>query len=85
MAGSVLLDTNVVIALFAGESSVRERFDRRREIFLPITALGELYYGAHKSSHAQANLARIDEFAATIAVLPCDTATARYYGQTKSS
>ena len=83
MPGRVLLDTNIVIALFAGEERVRDRVAQAQEVFLPSTVLGELYYGARKSSHAAANLARIDEFATAAAVLACDATTAQYYGQTK--
>jgi tRNA(fMet)-specific endonuclease VapC len=83
MPGKILLDTNIVIALFAGEDLVRNRLAQTEEVFLPSTVLGELYYGARKSGHPAANLARIDEFAAATAVLACDATTARYYGQIK--
>ena len=46
--------------------------------------LGELYYGARKSARVAANLARIDEFATSSAVLVCDTATAQEYGPIKN-
>ncbi len=47
------------------------------------TVLGELYYGARKSAHATANLARIEQFAASVQVLSCDAATAQIYGENK--
>ena len=50
---------------------------------MPSTVLGELYYGARKSAHAAGNLARIDDFAGSVAVLSCDALTAQYYGQIK--
>jgi tRNA(fMet)-specific endonuclease VapC len=85
MPGRILLDTNIVIALFAGEKPVRERLAECPEVFLPSTVLGELYYGARKSKQATANLARIEELAAAVTILPCDATTARLYGETKAS
>ena len=64
MPGKILLDTNIVIALFAGEASVQQQLSTASEVFIPSIVLGELYYGAHKSARAEKNIARIDEFAA---------------------
>jgi tRNA(fMet)-specific endonuclease VapC len=49
MSGRVLLDTNIVIAIFAGELPVLERMAAAEEVFVPAVVLGELYYGARKS------------------------------------
>jgi len=84
MSGRFLLDTNIVIALFAQEPPVREHLERAEEVFVPSVVLGELYFGAHKSTRVEENLARVDEFAASSAVLVCDTETARWYGAIKS-
>ncbi len=51
------------------------------EVFLSSTVLGELYFGARKSAHAAANLARIEQFAASVQVLSCDADTAELYGK----
>jgi tRNA(fMet)-specific endonuclease VapC len=84
MTGKVLLDTNIVIALFADEASVKQQLAIVGEIFIPSIVLGELYYGARKSARAEQNIARIDEFAAGNTVLLCDTTTARQYGMIKA-
>ena len=84
MTGKVLLDTNIVIALFADEASVKQQLAIVGEIFIPSIVLGELYYGARKSARAEQNIARIDEFAAGNTVLLCDTTTARQYGVIKA-
>jgi tRNA(fMet)-specific endonuclease VapC len=54
------------------------------EVFVPAVALGELYYGAHKSARAGANIHRIDELAATAVTLACDAATAQQCGRIKN-
>jgi tRNA(fMet)-specific endonuclease VapC len=84
MTGRYLLDTNVVIALFAGEVAVTDRLSDAEEVFVPTIVLGELYYGAHKSQRPQENLARIEECAARSVVLGCDSETARRYGRMKN-
>jgi len=84
MNGRYLLDTNIVIALLEGEPTVSERVARAAEVFLSVVTLGELYYGAAKSTRAEHNLARVEEFAAARAVLACDRAAAREYGDIKA-
>jgi len=81
--GRALVDTNVVIALFAGEPKVVDSLQGRAEVFLCAPVLGELRYGAHASARVESNLARLDEFAKAIVVLPCDTQTAAAYGEVK--
>ena len=82
--GRYLLDTNVIIALFAKDPRIHDRLETAEEVFVPSIALGELYFGAYKSSKIADNLARIDEFALNNAVLSCDTAIAKKYGEIKN-
>jgi len=84
MTGKYLLDTNIVIAIFAGVTDVLERLAESNEVFLPTIVLGELYYGARKSTHVDANLARIDDLAASSALLGCNLDTSRHYGRIKN-
>lgn len=85
MNGRFLLDTNIIIALFAKDSKIRERIVSASEVFVPSIAIGELYYGAYKSSRPQENHTRIDEFALNNTVLVCnaDTAIWPYTGYTR--
>ena len=85
MNGKLLLDTNIMIAIFAGDAEVKTSLAGANEIFVPSIALGELYYGAHKSSRVEANIVRINEFAASSSVLTCDTETSQEYGRLKNS
>jgi tRNA(fMet)-specific endonuclease VapC len=84
MSGRFLLDTNIVIAIFAEEPDVLERLETAEDVYVPAVALGELYYGARRSARAEANIARIEEFAASAAVLSCDAVTAQQYGRIKN-
>jgi tRNA(fMet)-specific endonuclease VapC len=85
MNGKYLLDTNIIISLFAKDSQIHDRISKAEEVFVPCIAIGELYFGAYKSRNLEENLARIDEFALNNTVLPCDTDIARKYGDIKNS
>jgi tRNA(fMet)-specific endonuclease VapC len=84
MSGKCLLDTNIVIALFASNAVVMDALQDTDEVFIPSVVIGELYYGAFKSQRVTENLERIEEFASSNTVLSCDSETARYYGEIKS-
>jgi tRNA(fMet)-specific endonuclease VapC len=85
MNGKLLLDTNIVIPLFAQDPTVLEHLQEAEEVFIPSNVMGELYSGAGKSKQAKQNIARIDEFAINNAILGCDIETARYYGEIKTT
>jgi len=68
MSGRYLLDTNIIIALFADDRAVKENLAKAGETLVPSIAVGELCYSARKSARVQENLARIDEFAASSVV-----------------
>ena len=72
MTGRFLLDTNIVIALFAKEVVVQANLADAAEVLIPGIVLGELYYGAHKSLRVVENVAKINEFAASNSILICD-------------
>jgi tRNA(fMet)-specific endonuclease VapC len=84
MSGRYLLDTNIIIALFADEAAVKNNLAQASEVFMPSIAIGELCYGAKKSGRTEANLTRIDELVVNSAVLVCDAKTARQYGEIKN-
>jgi tRNA(fMet)-specific endonuclease VapC len=83
MSGRFLIDTNIIIALFANDPAVHEHLAEDIEVFAPAIVLGELYYGAHKYSRVKENIARINEFASQCAVLFTDLVAAQWYAQIK--
>jgi tRNA(fMet)-specific endonuclease VapC len=84
MSGKFLLDTNIIIGLFAKDRRVLQRLKKAEQVFLSSIVVGELLYGAHNSSQVRKNLARIEEFVAANPVLACDLETARHYGRIKN-
>jgi len=85
MSGRFLLDTNIVIALFADEAIVKGNLAQANEVFIPSIVIGELYYGAQKSGRIESNLARVDELVEGSTILVCDAKTARQYSEVKNN
>jgi tRNA(fMet)-specific endonuclease VapC len=84
MNGRYLLDTNIIISLFAKDPQIHDRLSTAEEVFVPSIAVGELYYGAYKAQKREENLARIEEFVLNNTVLPCDISIAKKYGDIKN-
>jgi tRNA(fMet)-specific endonuclease VapC len=84
MSGNYLLDTNIIVALFANDTAVTNRLASDVTVFVPSIGLGELYYGAQKSSRLKDNLAQVDNFVVMSTVLSCDAETASWYGEIRN-
>lgn len=83
MNGRYLLDTNIVIALFAQESAVLNQLAEADAVFLPSIVIGELYFGARNSSRVAQNVERVEDFRNANSVLTVDSLTAFQYGRVK--
>ena len=83
--GKYLLDTNIVIAMFADEEELQERRQNADKVFLPSPVVGELCYGARKSSRPIENLTRVNRLIQDFRVIPCNLETARWYGIIKDN
>src|SRR3990170_5666099 len=83
MSGRYALDTNIVIAFFDHEMSVKERLADADEVLIPAIVIGELYHGAYRSRRAEANIARVASFAESHTIVAIDTEVAQFYGQIK--
>ncbi len=84
MNGKYLLDTNILIALFASDAEVQTKLAQASEILIPSIVFGELYYGARNSGRVEANVGRVDELLASSAVLDCDAETSQHYAIIKN-
>lgn len=83
MNGDYLVDTNIIVAFLNGEPAVQAKF-AASIIYLPIIALGELYFGAEKSARKAVNVTKVDTLAARNRVLEIDLLTAKAYGEIKA-
>ena len=83
-SGDVLLDTSVVIPYLKGDSAIGTQVQASSSLYLPQTALGELYCGAHLSQNPGKHVAKIQTFLAAVAVLSPGVATAEHYGRLRA-
>ncbi|WP_316845128.1 type II toxin-antitoxin system VapC family toxin [Pedobacter psychrodurus] len=84
MAGNkVLLDTNIISALFKGDISVANHIDKS-EVYLTSIIIGELCYGAEYSTKVQQNITNIKQLISAYEVLAIDNETALIYGKIKA-
>jgi tRNA(fMet)-specific endonuclease VapC len=78
--GRYLLDTNIVIALFAGDKAVEAKVRNTADVALAPPIIGELYFGAQKSGKVTENLQRINMLIEEHILFSCDLETAQWYG-----
>jgi tRNA(fMet)-specific endonuclease VapC len=68
----------------AEDTAVKQHVTEAAEVFASSIVLGELYYGARKSTRVESNVQTVDQFAAANRVLGCDSTTAQHYGEIKN-
>jgi tRNA(fMet)-specific endonuclease VapC len=83
-AGSVLVDTTVVVAYFRGDKALPPLFAELTPVYLPWVVLGELHYGAQRVQRRQEQLAYIRDLLTYSVVLFPDQRTTEHYGQVKA-
>jgi tRNA(fMet)-specific endonuclease VapC len=81
-----MLDTNICIYVIKDyPAGLRDRFNQLAdELCISAITLGELQYGAEKSSRRAYNLEGIARFLARLDVLPFSAAAAVHYGQLRA-
>ena len=84
MAGSVLVDTNVVVAYFRGDKVIHPHFAGVTPLYLPWVVLGELHFGAQRAQRRQEQLAYIQDLLTYAVVLFPDQDTTEMYGRVKA-
>lgn len=81
-----MLDTNVCIYVMKNYPlQLREKFNALAEqLCISSITLGEMHYGAEKSSRAIENLRAIGHFVSRLEVLPFAAGAAVHYGQIRA-
>ena len=81
-----MLDTNICIYVIRKyPPELRERFNRLAEqLCMSSITLGELLYGAEKSTRRLDNLQAIEHFKARLEILPFAEKAAAHYGQIRA-
>ncbi len=80
-----VLDASAAVAAMNGVGSARARLAAvaASEVGIPIVAVAELLYGAHKSRRREENLARVAALRRSVAVLPLTDRVVDLYGQNR--
>jgi tRNA(fMet)-specific endonuclease VapC len=81
-----LLDTDTVIYILKGHPAVAENLKNHLQdpVKISIVTYMELQYGAYKSQHVAANLAKIKSLGQSMEVTPITTAAAEIFGMLKA-
>ena len=78
------LDTNIVSAHLRGDAGAGSQIQANSRLYLPVTVLGELYYGAHHTEHRDKQLRRIESFLPLVQTVHLDDDIAESYGRVKA-
>jgi len=86
VAALYLLDTNILIAALKGQPSVRQRLETLPLSSLRLSAvvLGELEFGAEKSTQGERSRARLAAIAQRLPLVGLDVETTRQYGRIRA-
>jgi tRNA(fMet)-specific endonuclease VapC len=81
-----MLDTNICIYVMKNyPPKLQERFNRLAEqLCISSITLGELHYGAERSTRRLENLQAVEHFTARLEVLPFSPKAAIHYGQVRA-
>lgn len=81
-----MLDTNIVIYTIKNRPApVRETFKKHEnQMCLSAVTLGELIYGAERSSQPERNLADIESLVSRLEVTPFEHHAAEHFGQLRA-
>jgi predicted nucleic acid-binding protein len=82
----ILLDTDICIELLRGNKTViaqRQKCDE--QVSISFMTVGELYYGAERSTNKLKNIHIIDEFMLSIYMIDTDIEILKKFGRLKAS
>jgi tRNA(fMet)-specific endonuclease VapC len=85
MNGKYLLDTSIIVDLFARDDAIISRLKKAESTFIPSITVGELHYGARRSARKEENLKQIERLISASIVLACDGETGYWYGVAKDN
>jgi len=84
MSGKCVVDTSVIIQLFRADEYAIKLFHEAGSIYIPVIVVGELFYGAEKSTRKQENMSIIANFLAQYEVIEVGLPVAQAYGEIKA-
>jgi len=85
MPGDILVDTSVAVDFMRGDPATGRVIKGASRLYAAAVVLGELLYGAERSSRRAESVARVESFAAHVEILPIDEETAHHYATVVTS
>lgn len=77
----IVLDTNIVIEIFAGNKKLSKRLEASQKLLIPSIVLGELYVGINRVKNRSKHLQTLHSFLSITEIIPVDDDTAKIYGE----
>ena len=84
MNEGVVLDTTIIVDHFRRDAVIAAQLKNCPALYIPLTALGELLFGAYNSRFEAKALTQVEEFLRICAVLTPGEVAAHHYGHIKT-
>ena len=82
----ILIDTDICVELLRGNQAVIEkRYNCDDQISISFMTVGELYYGAERSTNKRKNMNVVDEFLISIHIIDSDLEILKKFGELKAN
>ena len=81
MINRLAVDANAAIDFIRPDRKTPPQLRDAQQVWLPLSALGELFAGAEQSNRAAENLAKVEDLTVRWTVFAPDIETARVYGR----
>jgi len=83
-ANGSVIDTNVITKMLANDKSAIDLLKRINKAYVALPVVGELFYGAEKSTRRQENLILFEQVLSDFEILPMTKSTAKCYAALKA-
>ncbi|MBE2284193.1 MAG: PIN domain-containing protein [Prosthecobacter sp.] len=84
--GSLALDSSVIVRhMRTGDVAIASRLKAATELYLPLTALGEMRFGIQRVGNSRRAVEQWERFSREVVVLQPDDATATAYAELKQA
>ena len=81
----ILLDTDICIEILRGNKKVISRREKENDtIAISFLTVGELYYGAYKSTYPEKNIVLVEKFVLSVDVLQSNRHIMKQFGELKA-
>ena len=78
-----VIDTSIIGFYLRGEALVVQKLDALNQIYISSITLGELFYGAYRSTNVSQAIHEVEQIEQRCSILFVDYLTPRFYGNMK--